>query len=150
MDNRNVILNQIKSDLKKHIKVSNGYSFTPIAVRRGVYAYNDLKTKMPSLCFTFIKEVPYEDSIFPTSYGDIDTKSMSLIFYGYARTNDGKDSDKIFAMTSDVETFLRSSDFTYNEDLKIDNIEIKEAGPSDLVLTFIIEVRIIVNNDVIQ
>ena len=150
MNNRNTILNTIKDDLKKYISVANGYTFTPLAVRRGVYAYNDLKAKMPSLCFTFIKETPYEDSIFPTSYNDINTKAMSLIFYGYARTNDGRDSDKIFAMTDDVETFLLSSDFTYNEDLKIDNIEIKEAGPSDLVLSFIIEARIIVNNDVIQ
>lgn len=150
MTTRNTILNKIKDELKTNIKVTNGYSFTPVVVRRGVYSYSDLKNKVPALCFTFIQEAPYEDGKYPTTYDDIDTKAMSLMFYGFANTNDGMSSDKIFEMVEDVENFLTSSNFTYNEDLKIDNIEVKEGGPNDLILTFLMEVRIIVNNDVIQ
>lgn len=150
MADRNLVLNTIKEELKDNIKVTNGYSFTPIAVRRGVYAYNDLKGKMPALCFTFVKENPYEDDIYPVTYDDIDTKAISLIFYGYASSNDMIDNDKIFNMVADVENFITSSDFTYNDRLKIDNIEVKEAGPGDLVQSFIMEVRIVVNNDIVQ
>jgi len=148
MNNRNTILNTIKDDLKKYLTVANGFSFTPHAVKRGVYAYNDLQTRLPSLCFTFTQEVPYEDDTYPKTYDDVDIKAMSIMFYGYAKANDAIDSDKIYDMVADLETFLQSSDFTYTEDLKINSIEVKEAGPSDTVLSFIMDVLIIVNDDI--
>jgi len=147
MNNRNTILNTIQDELKKYITVANGFSCTPHTVRRGVYAFNDLQKRLPSVCFTFTQEVPFEDETYPMTYDDTDIKAMSIMFYGYAKANDASDSDKIYDMVNDLEVFLQSTDFSYNEDLKINSIEIKEAGPSDKVLSFIIDVSIFVNDD---
>lgn len=148
MNNRNTILNTIKEDIKVNLTVENGFTFTPMVVRRGVYAYNDLANILPSICFTFVRELPFEDDIYPKTYDDVDIKAMSILFYGYAKSNDAADSDKIYDMVNDLETFLQSSSFTYNETIDILSIEIKEAGPSDPILSFIIDTQIKVNDDI--
>ena len=148
MSNRNDILNTIKTELTQHITLANGYSFTPAVVRRGIYAYNDLGGLIPNLCFTFIRETPYEDDTYPKTYDDTDIKAMSILFYGYANTDDAATSDKIYAMVNDLEVFLQSTNFTYYDKFTIDRIEIKEAGPNDPILSFIMETTLVVNDDI--
>jgi len=148
MATRNDILNQIKEDLKKYITVENDYSFTPQSVNRGVYSYNDFQGKYPSICFTFTEEVPYEDDVYVKTYDDTDIKAMTIVFYGYARSDDAFNSEKIYDMVEDVETFIQSDSFTYYEDITINNLEVKEAGPSDRSLAFFINTTLVVNDDI--
>jgi len=148
MATRNDILNIIKDDLKKYITVEGGYSFTPQTVNRGLYSYEDLHGKYPSLCFTFTTETPYEDPIYVKTYDDTDIKSMTILFYGFAKSDDTFDNTIIYNMAQDVETFLQSTSFTYYETITINNVEIKEAGPSDKSLAFIIQTSLVVNDDI--
>ena len=74
---RDAILESIKTQMIDTIKVSNGYNITPVVILRGVYSYNDVKDKVPALCFTFTTETPYEDDQYPKTYNDTDIKQRS-------------------------------------------------------------------------
>jgi len=143
MDQRNTYLYQIENDLKEKLTVVNGYDFTPVSIKRGIYNFQDFEGLMPAICFTFISESPFESDNYQMTYDDIDTKSIILMFYGYAQTDGYGKSDLIYQMTANIETFLKSSDMTYNEDVIINNIEIKEGGVTDPITSFLMETQII-------
>jgi len=143
MDQRNELLYQIETDIKEKLTKVNGYNFTPAVVKRGIHSWNDFQIK-PAICFTFIDEKPYESGNYQKTYSNIDTKEIRLMFYGYNDSEYGN-SDMIFTMAADMETFLKSSDMTENEDMIVNGLEIKEAGSSDPINSFLMDVSLIYN-----
>lgn len=142
MDNRNKILYQLQDDIKKNLTKLNGYHFTPAQIERGIISWNDVKS-MPFIGFTFIREIKYVDEKYQRSYDDTDTRSISIMIYGYCKTDGYGKSDLIFEMCNDVELFLESEHNTKYNDTIINSIEIKEGGINDPTNSFLMDVSII-------
>ena len=129
MSNRFDIMDQIKNDITSHIKASLGYNYTPIEVRRGRYNWSDFN-EYPSLSFSLYREHP-DDSM----EGGEDVHWVYIEFRGHHK-NDGYNTDYIYNLLDDLESFLQSDDFTYSQYIHIDDILIKEGSISDSVNSF--------------
>ena len=141
MTERLTILNQIEEDLNDKLKVTNGYNFTPAAIKRGLFKWTDFPSK-PAVCFTLVGDEPLEEEL----YGE-GARWLMFFFYGYHVTDGMGVSDNIQNLAQDCEDFLASTDNTYVNDTMIGNMEVLEGGVSSPLNSFIIEVRILYDRE---
>lgn len=141
MTERLTILDQIEEDLIDKLKATNGYNFTPAAIKRGLYKWTDFTDK-PVVCFTLVADEPHELE----EYGE-GSRWLHFLFYGYALTDGMGNTDNIHNLSQDVEDFLSSSDNSFLSDTMIGSMEVLEGGVSSPVQSFILEVRILYDRD---
>jgi hypothetical protein len=126
MTTRLDISNQIEEDLKDSLKTTRGYNFTPAEIRRGVHKFNDFKIK-PAIGFDFINEVPDGIGV---------ARIITYRFYGFTDTSQWSNSDDIYKLLEDIETFIESTDNTYHYCSYIQDIVMVEGGVSQPINRF--------------
>lgn len=120
MSQRNIILNQLKTDMKNKISTANGYSTTPAEIRRGIHMFDDFSLK-PAISFWNYRDEKYEATI----------RQLYIYVYMYTDTDGLGDVDSIYDLADDVETFLYSTDHTNTNGTEVGDITIYEGGTSD-------------------
>lgn len=139
---RKNIMQQIKEDLEDNLTTAQGYSVQPVVIKQGIHMWSDFEGQMPSLHFTMTSDEPYEDE-YPSTYSSEGPRVISIIFYGYAENDGEENSETIYQMAEDIESFLLSSHFTHADNTLLSKLELKESGVNDSVMAFNLEVRII-------
>ena len=139
---RKTILDQLLVDMQDNLSIAKGYNFTPIDIKRGIFKWGDFTDK-PVVCFTAVRDEPHELE----EYG-AGARWLEIGIYGYMEDDGLGNSDKIQLLVQDVEDFLNNPlHHTYEPDTHIGGIEILEGGVSSPINSFIMEVRILYDNE---
>ena len=126
MSTRLEISNTLESDMKENIQASRGYNFTPSEIKRGLHRFNDFSLK-PAIGFSLVNDVP--DGIGTA-------RILTYVIYGYTDTSDWANSDDIYKLLDDVESFIGSEDNTFHYCSYVQEINVVEGGVSQPLNSF--------------
>lgn len=126
------ILDTLKSDMKKYIKVSRGYNTSPTTILKGSYGPEEVSKTFPVIGFDITAE-DFEDYL-----GDSGIAYVDIDIYGYTYSDGVDRIDDIRKLAHDTLYFLHN-DFTYTDDTFIQE-KIEYGGYK--TMTFRIPIRI--------
>ncbi len=119
---RSVIIKQFATDVIANIKSSRGYETDPIEAKLGILSF-DYFVQRPAIGYWMFMDTKDDE------YLDDDRHRMlNFVIYGYADTNGLDDFDPIYELANDVEKFLYSTDWTYNQDTLLGDIVVTVGG----------------------
>jgi hypothetical protein len=139
---RKDIINTLIDDVHNNLHPGNGFTLQPTKIYRGYFQFDEIK-QTPALSFTITSDNKLENIIDE----DRELRSLEISSYGYAKSNGAGDCSEIHDLLEDLETFLKSDNFTYHEAVNLGNATIYEGGISDPANIFQLDFSLVYIND---
>ena len=120
-----VILTALKNDLKEKFNLASGYNFDLADVKIGNFFFQDFKIK-PAIGIWGALETPEEYKM-----GGVIVTLLSIKIYAFLNTDGVSNNLDVYDMSQDIRAFVKSTNFTYKNDVIIGEVFNYPGGPQD-------------------
>lgn len=138
---RKTILNDLKDELEINLNQTSGYDTTVLEVKSGIYLFEDFQMR-PAISFW-----GYQDKVIEYLMGHNKIRKLYIYLYCFSDTDGITNTDNIYKLINDVEVFLASDQFTYSNEVTIDQTTIYPGGVQDQSSIGLIEFNINYNQE---